>query len=120
MATELGQRLSLARAERGWSLRELSRRTGVHNAHLSQIETGGIVSPDPNVLWALSDALGVDYGELLRLAGHINRVQPGQPSTVVGAALRTLRDLSPDEQRRALDFLERLRREGRLERSEPG
>ena len=42
MAESLGKKLAAARAARNWSLREVERRTGIHNAHLSQIETGAI------------------------------------------------------------------------------
>src|ERR1017187_7552855 len=102
MATALGQKLAQARAEKGWSLREAERRTGIHNAHLSQIETGGIERPAPNVLWALAEVYGLDLQELLRLAGHVEAAASATPRSVVGAALRTMGDLTPEQQRQAL------------------
>ena len=71
MATDLGDKLAAAREGKKWSLREVERRTGIHNAHLSQIETGTIERPAPNVLWALAEVYDLDLQDLLRLAGHV-------------------------------------------------
>ena len=71
MATDLGEKLAAAREGKKWSLREVERRTGIHNAHLSQIETGTIERPAPNVLWALAEVYDIDLQDLLRLAGHV-------------------------------------------------
>ena len=46
MAKTLGGELRGARQARGLSLRDVERATGVHNAHLSQIETDSIQQPD--------------------------------------------------------------------------
>src|SRR5258708_8710214 len=105
MATALGERLAQAGAEKGWSLREAERRTGTHNAHLSQLETGAIERPAPNVLWALAEVYGLDLQELLRLAGHVEAAASATPGSAVGAALRPLGDLPPDHHRQALDFI---------------
>ena len=43
----------------------------VSNAYLSQIENHKIQQPSPNVLHALSEVYGIDYGHLMELAGHI-------------------------------------------------
>lgn len=113
MATALGQRLAQARAKKGWSLREAERRTGIHNAHLSQIETGGIERPAPNVLWALAEIYGLDLQELLRLAGHVEATAKATPGSVVGAALRTMGELTPEQQREALEYMQKMKREGK-------
>jgi len=110
MVTALGGRLAQARAEKGWSLREAERRTGIHNAHLSQIETGAIERPAPNVLWALAEVYGLDLQELLRLAGHVEAAAKATPGSVVGAALRTMGDLTPEQQRKALEFMQEMKR----------
>ena len=66
----LGEHLKAKRSAAGLSLREVERRTGIHNAHLSQIETGRILRPEMALLWELAGLYGADYRELLRLAGH--------------------------------------------------
>ena len=68
--TETGARLQAARKEHGWSLREAERRSGVPNAHISQIETGGIRQPGTAVLIRLATAYEIPLAELLALAGH--------------------------------------------------
>lgn len=55
------------RKERGYSLRELKRISGVHNATIQRIEDGFIAVPSPNVLIALADALELDLITALRL-----------------------------------------------------
>ena len=53
----LGAVLRDARTRRGLSLRDVERRTGIRNAHLSQIETDTIAKPEMALLWELASAL---------------------------------------------------------------
>jgi transcriptional regulator with XRE-family HTH domain len=110
MAEVLGKRLAAARAERGWSLREVERRTGIHNAHLSQIETGAIERPAPNVLWALAEVYELDLGDLMRMSGHVESAPSGTEGSVVGTALRALGELSTAEQEQVLQFMKGLQK----------
>jgi HTH-type transcriptional regulator, competence development regulator len=108
MPTPLGERLKAARHARGWSLREVESRTEIRNAHLSQIETGAIERPDPNILHVLAGAYGLDFPDLMRLAGHARGDdQLGVDATV---AWRALEELSPEERRDVLAFMAELRR----------
>jgi transcriptional regulator with XRE-family HTH domain len=95
-----------ARQRRGMSLREVERRIGVRNAHLSQLETGTIAKPEPALVWELSALYGLDFVELLELAGYAGAVQ-GERMTV---ALRALGELTPDEQSEVLLFMAELKR----------
>lgn len=119
MAESLGEKLAAARAERGWTLREVERRTGIHNAHVSQIETGGIERPAPNVLWALAQVYGLDLPELMRLSGHVEAAAKGTPGSVVGLALRELGELSPDQQQEVLEFMKEIQK-GKGAGQQPG
>ena len=69
-ATDVGTRLAAARKERHWSLRAAERRSGVPNAHISQIETGAIAHPGVPVLIRLATAYEIPLAGLLALAGH--------------------------------------------------
>ena len=73
----------------------MERRTGIHNAHLSQIETGTIERPAPNVLWALAEVYDLDLRDLLRMSGHVEAAANATPGSVVGAALRTMGETVP-------------------------
>lgn len=68
--TTLGGMLTTARRAKGWSLRETEKRSGVSNAHLSQIETGTISSPAGSILLALANSYGMDPRPLLEAAGE--------------------------------------------------
>lgn len=107
----LSEMLKEARLAQGWSLREAERRTGVHNAHLSQIEQGSIARPDPNILYALATAYSLNYERLLRLAGHIKPGASGRRRSPYGAvAWKTLTELTNDEQRQVVEFMAELQR----------
>jgi transcriptional regulator with XRE-family HTH domain len=113
MPKALGRKLAKARNDKEWTLREVERRTGIQNAHLSQIETGAIERPAPNVLWALAEVYGLDYNDLLRLAGHVEVAARATPGAMVGQALRTMGDLTPEQQKQVLDYIKKIRTKAR-------
>lgn len=111
MTTELGRLLKRERVRRGWSLRDVERETGIANAHLSQIETGAIERPAVSMLWTLSNAYQLDYGKLMRLAGHVQpKGERKGGRSLAGAALHAAGDLSPAEEKELLRFMESLRK----------
>jgi transcriptional regulator with XRE-family HTH domain len=59
MSVTLPELLTLARELKGWSLRELMDKSGVHHALIFQMETGKICNPSFAKVVALSDALGL-------------------------------------------------------------
>ena len=63
--TGVGRRLAAARKEQGWSLREAERRSGIPNAHISQLETGAIKSPELATLQPLAKAYGIPLADLV-------------------------------------------------------
>ena len=69
----LGQYLASIRRDRRMTLRQVEEATNkeVSNAYLSQIENQRIQQPSPNVLHALAEIYGIDYGQLMEMAGHI-------------------------------------------------
>lgn len=101
-----------ARLDRGWSLRKAERETGIHNAHLAQIEGGTISRPDHNLLFALASTYELEYARLLRLAGHVSDEQTTskQRSAYGAVAWRALTALEPDEQREVVDFIAEIQR----------
>ena len=68
--SELGALLKAARARVELSQRDVERESGVSNAYLSQIESGKIQEPSPNILYKLADLYGIAYAELLKAAGY--------------------------------------------------
>jgi transcriptional regulator with XRE-family HTH domain len=104
----LGSVLREARRGRGMSLRDVERRTGIGNAHLSQLETGTIARPEPALIWDLAVLYDLDFAELLELAGHGSGPQAaGERMTV---ALRALGELTAQEQSEVLQFMAELKR----------
>ena len=110
----LGQELRAARAAAGLSLREVERRTGIHNAHLSQIENGRILKPEMALLWELAGLYEIDYPALLRLGGHARggTATPGEARERMTVALRALDELTPAEREDAMRYLRELQAAG--------
>lgn len=63
----IAQRLKSLRGERGWSLDELARHSGVSRASLSRLENAE-VSPTAAVLGKLATAFGLTVSQLMHLA----------------------------------------------------
>ena len=110
----LGAVLGAARVRRGLSLRDVERRTGIRNAHLSQIETDRIGKPEMAILWELASLYELDFGRLLALAGHTAAQETsGTRRRRMTVALRALSQLSDSDQDETLRFMAELKaREG--------
>jgi transcriptional regulator with XRE-family HTH domain len=82
---EIGDRLRVARAARGLSLRALADRLGVSPSLISQVERG-LAKPSVNTLYALARELEVSLDELLFVdaAEPAERRQPTAPAPPPG------------------------------------
>ncbi len=108
--TTLAATLAAARARHGLSLRAVEQRTGIRSGHLSQLETGRIAKPEMAMLWDLATVYGLDFGELLALAGHAGGADTSERQRHrMTVALRAMRELSPAEQADALQFMADLK-----------
>jgi len=110
MGTPLGDLLEKERKKRELTLRDVEQKTGIHNAHLSQIEKGTIARPAPNMLFTLAALYDLPYEKLMQLAGHFTTGRSTRRS-LQGAALHALDELSPKEQRRVLEYMQQVVRE---------
>jgi transcriptional regulator with XRE-family HTH domain len=121
---ELGRYLADIRSVKKLTLREVEEATDrkVSNAYLSQLETGKISRPSPNVLHALAKVYGVSYETLMEKAGYISPVASGMGSMLRSAGPRKKpasalenEDLTSDEEDKLLEYLAflRSRRQGK-------
>jgi transcriptional regulator with XRE-family HTH domain len=95
----LGALLRAQRVAADLSLRELSDRTKVSNAYLSQLERG-LHEPSLGVLRAIASALGVPLGSLLSQAGVLERSEGGGDPPVRDTEAAILRDPDLSEPQR--------------------
>lgn len=111
--TTLGTYLASIRADRKLSLRGVEEATNkqVSNAYLSQIETGKIAQPSPNVLHALSEIYAISYEHLMQLAGYIKAVTAARPESQRHGQVATFAEhnLSPDEEKELMQYLKFIR-----------
>jgi transcriptional regulator with XRE-family HTH domain len=102
----LGQHLAAVRADRKLSLRRVEELTNklVSNAYLSQIETGKILQPSPNILHALAEVYRASYEQLMQMAGYI---KPRPDAGVVHGRAATFAalNLTEAEEKELLDYL---------------
>jgi transcriptional regulator with XRE-family HTH domain len=114
---ELGQYLwDLRQAAGIKSIRDAEDLSGVSNAYISQIETGKIKKPSPDILSKLAEAYKAPYETLMEMAGHIKR---SAQSSKRRGRLPTFskEELTEDEEAALLEYLAFLRvRRGRDER----
>lgn len=102
----LGPFLRQAREEAGLSLQRLADRIGIHKSYLGRIELGDYRQPSPEVLQKISRALGISYADLFALTGY--RIPEELPSLV--PYLRSRYRMSDEDTRKALAYIQRLRR----------
>jgi transcriptional regulator with XRE-family HTH domain len=98
----VGRVFRRARERRGWSVREVARRTGLGNTYLSQIERAVIRKPDPSTMWTLAELYNLNFERLLEWSG-----QDGD-DRLLRDALRTLMELSPEQRTMVLNFMRSL------------
>jgi transcriptional regulator with XRE-family HTH domain len=108
----LGQFLASIRTDRRMTLRQVEEATDkeVSNAYLSQIENHKIQQPSPNVLHALSEVYGIDYANLMEMAGHITPSKNRTGSERHGK-VATFADhhLTSEEEAELMDYLKHIR-----------
>lgn len=114
---DFGRQLRTLRQAQKLTLKDVEAMTGVHNAYLSQVETGKITRPSPEKLHALAGVLGVPFEDLMVSAGHLPlkpgplEPAPGTPRTLFGAVLAA-QNLTDTEERELLNYLQFLRSRG--------
>ena len=87
----LGALLRAQRIAADLSLRELSERTNVSNAYLSQLERG-LHEPSLSVLRAIASALGVPLGPLLTRVGMLEAGEGDRETSLPETEAAILRD----------------------------
>lgn len=70
-AIEFGLYLKGLRKGKKLTIRQLDLYSGVSNSYISQMERGARGIPSPDILKKLSKPLGVEYEEIMRVAGYI-------------------------------------------------
>lgn len=71
MPTALGDTLAAARDVQGRSLKAVAGAAEISTAYLQKLERGEVRKPSPHVLFGLAKALGVEYVDLMELAGYV-------------------------------------------------
>ena len=107
----LGHFLRAAREAKQLSLRDVERESGVSNAYLSQLESGRIKEPSPNILYKLTELFGVAYDVAMELAGYPTPKASGRRRAA--EAFGRLGPVSPGEANQLAEYLAFLRRRKR-------
>lgn len=70
--SEFGAYIKKIRESKGLTLNQVALYSEISAAQLSRIETGKRGVPKPNTIKKISDALKVDYDELMKVAGYLD------------------------------------------------
>ena len=82
----------------------------VSNAYLSQLETGKILQPSPNVLNTLADIYKIEYVQLMELAGYLPAAKAREAAQRHGRiATFAEHNLTPEEEGELMQYLQYLR-----------
>lgn len=89
------------------TLREVEEATHkeVSNAYLSQLENDKIAKPSPNVLHSLSTVYSASYEKMMEKAGYISPGQNTDGAKHGKAATCSVDNLTPEEEKELLDYL---------------
>lgn len=116
MANLLAKELRSLRESSGESLRQVEKESGVSNAYLSQLESGKILKPTPEILHKLAKHYGTSYSKLMFLAGYLKKdVKEGSQSLtpIQVELLREGEDLTEEEVQSVAAFIRYMRSERR-------
>lgn len=75
ISQDFGVYIKELRRRRKLTIRQLDQRSGVSHSYISQMERGERGIPSPDILMKLSKPLGIEYEELMIVAGHLKREQ---------------------------------------------
>jgi HTH-type transcriptional regulator, competence development regulator len=123
----LGAFLRRLRLQRGWSLRDVEAKTGgkVHNAYLSQIESGKILRPSLETLVQLSLAFDLDFWTLVTESGLMPKDAPQnprasrQPHPLEMIPRKKVEDLTFDELELISEFIDFVNWRRKASRGQP-
>ncbi len=90
MDTKFGEYLRNLRKNKGFTLKDLAKLTGLSHSYLSQLERGirgSNGAPSPELLRKLSEPLGVDYYELMEKAGYFTPEEAKERRSAFKSAL---------------------------------
>jgi transcriptional regulator with XRE-family HTH domain len=111
---ELAKTLHGSRTMKGLSLRAVADPARISPTYLQKLERGEVKDPSPNILYRLAEQLGLEYGELMRLAGYVvpvgssRRSGPQRGTSALSHALSS-EPLTSDEEVALTEYLGFLR-----------
>jgi len=108
----LGQYLASIRTDRKMTLRDVEEATNkqVSNAYLSQIETGKIQKPSPNILHALAELYAINFEKLMDMAGYLTATTArGDAERHGRVATFAEHNLTAEEEAEMLQYLQFMR-----------
>lgn len=90
-----------------WSLRQVAKRADITPTYLKKLEDDEVKEPSPNILFRLSNVLGIPYADLMKLVGYVvpcDEAETPSHSDTLAVALRSA-DLTEKELKHMIDYL---------------
>lgn len=107
-----GEYLKALRESKGFTLRDVEKRTEVSNAYLSQLESTKIKQPSPTTLYKLAELYDVKYEVLMEKVGY--PVPKANAASIKSTkeesnVFHRIGKVTQEEERELLDYLKFIR-----------
>lgn len=109
MALSFGEQLKQYRNIKGLTLRDVENKTKISNGYINQLESGYVKNPSPHYLYKLAELYQVSYEAMMVLAGYLVRDKKNEGKKIPRVALSLMKNLSPDEEEKLIEYLEFIR-----------
>ena len=106
-----GEYFKALRESKGFTLRDVEKKTEVSNAYLSQLETGKIKQPSPITLHKLAGLYGVGYETLMEKVGYpvLGKEMKSQHGVERNSLAARIGNLTKDEELELINYLKFIR-----------
>jgi transcriptional regulator with XRE-family HTH domain len=104
-----GEYFKALREAKGLTLREVEKLTEISNAYLSQLESGKIKQPSPNILSKLAGFYDVSYNNLMEKVGYPKLNSETNLASADTSVRARIGQMSQDEEIELLKYLKFIR-----------
>ena len=101
----LGKYITEQRMAKNLSMRKLADLAHISHTEIYRLENGERKNPSPMILKSISNALGINFDEIMQAAGYTNNFLPTTATQISLPGIEDLDEKELEEVRSFIDFL---------------
>ena len=101
----LGKYITEQRMAKNLSMRKLADLAHISHTEIYRLENGERKNPSPMILKSISNALGINFDEIMQAAGYTNNFLPTAVTQISLPGIEDLDEKELEEVRSFIDFL---------------